>query len=79
VCVGCSYSDRFAVKDESDGAVGFGYALLAVLVALVIWQAVLIVPPHVAGSGRTLRVLPIADRLMTATVALLVLGMTARW
>ncbi|MDT5002748.1 MAG: hypothetical protein QOK12_4853 [Mycobacterium sp.] len=77
VCVAVFILGRFAVKDESDGAVGFGYAMLAVLVALVIWQAVLIVPAARGGLGTYLRMLPHRDRLMTATVGLLVLGMIA--
>jgi hypothetical protein len=67
---------RFAVK-ESDGAVGFGYALLAVLVALAIWQIVVIVPASRGRLGPYLRLLPHRDRMMTATVGLLVLGMIA--
>jgi Flp pilus assembly protein TadD len=68
---------RFAVKKESDGAVGFGYALLAVLVALAIWQIVLIVPAARGRLGPYLRLLPHRDRLMTATIGLLVFGMVA--
>jgi tetratricopeptide (TPR) repeat protein len=76
VCIAVFILGRFAAK-EDDGAVGFGYALLAVLVALVIWQAVLIVPAARGGLGTYLRMLPHRDRLMTATVGLLVLGMIA--
>ena len=68
---------RFAVKEESDGAVGFGYVLLAVLVGLVIWQIVLIVPAARGRLGAYLRLLPHRDRAMTATVGLLVVGMIA--
>jgi tetratricopeptide (TPR) repeat protein len=68
---------RFAVKEHSDEAIWAGYALLAVLVGLTIWQAVLIVPAARGGLGTYLRMLPHRDRLMTATVALLVLGMSA--
>ena len=66
---------RFAVKEESDGAVGFGYALLAVLVGLVIWQIILIVPAARGRLGPYLRLLPHRDRMMSATVGLLVFGM----
>jgi Flp pilus assembly protein TadD len=68
---------RFAVKEESDGAVGFGYVLLAVLVGLVIWQIVLIVPAARGRLGPYLRLLPHRDRAMTATVGLLVVGIIA--
>jgi tetratricopeptide (TPR) repeat protein len=68
---------RFAVKEESDGAIGFGYALLAVLVGLVIWQIILIVPAMRGRLGPYLRLLPHRDRMMTATVGLLVFGMVA--
>jgi hypothetical protein len=77
VCIAVFVLGRFAAMEESDGTVGFGYALLAVLVALVIWQAVLIVPAARGGLGTYLRMLPHRDRLMTATVGLLVLGMVA--
>jgi hypothetical protein len=68
---------RFAVKEESDGAVGFGYLLLAVLVVLMTWQIVLIVPAARGRLGPYLRLLPHRDRMMTATVGLLVFGMVA--
>jgi hypothetical protein len=68
---------RFAIKEDSDSAVTFGYALLAILVGLMIWQTVLIVPAARGGLGTYLRILPHRDRLMTATVGMLVLGMIA--
>jgi Flp pilus assembly protein TadD len=68
---------RFAVKEESDSAVGFGYLLLVVLVGLAIWQIILVVPATRGGLGPYLRLLPHRDRAMTATVGLLVLGMIA--
>jgi len=77
VCIAAFVLARFAVKEHGDEAVWAGYALLAVLVALTIWQAVLIVPAARGGLGTYLRMLPHRDRLMTATVALLVLGMFA--
>jgi tetratricopeptide (TPR) repeat protein len=76
VCIAVFILARFAVQD-SDGGVVAGYALLAVLVAVVIWQAVLIVPAARGGLGTYLRMLPHRDRLMAATVGLLLLGMVA--
>lgn len=68
---------RFAVVEESDGSVRWGYVLLAVLVGLVIWQIILIAPAARGGLGPYLRLLPHRDRMMTATVALLVFGIIA--
>ena len=65
------------MNDETNGAIGFGYLLLAVLVGLMIWQIVLIVPAARGGLGPYLRLLPHRDRAMTATVGLLVFGMIA--
>ena len=68
---------RFAVKEDSSGAIAWGYVLLAVLVGLGIWQLVLIVHAFRGGVGPYLRLLPNRDRLMTSTVGLVVFGMIA--
>lgn len=51
--------------------------MLAVLVGLVIWQIILIAPAARGRLGPYLRLLPHRDRMMTATVALLVVGVIA--
>jgi Flp pilus assembly protein TadD len=66
---------RFAVQTDSDMAVEAGYLMLAVLIGLAIWQAVVIVPALRGGLGGYLRLLPNRDKLMTATIALLIFGM----
>jgi Flp pilus assembly protein TadD len=68
---------RFAVMEQSEGAVGWGYVLLAALVGLAIWQITLIVPAFRGRLGPYLRLLPHRDRMMTATVGLVVFGMIA--
>lgn len=68
---------RFAVLVEGEGAIWWGYALLAVLVGLGIWQLTLIVPAFRGRLGPYLRSLPHRDRMMTATVGLVVFGMIA--
>lgn len=68
---------RIALQLKGTGAVVAGLATLAVLIGLTVWQLRGLVPALRGRLGPYLRLLPHRDRLMTASIGLLVLGMVA--
>ncbi|CAN5278968.1 hypothetical protein BH09ACT8_BH09ACT8_60460 [soil metagenome] len=68
---------RIALQLKGIGAVVAGLATLTVLIGLAVWQLRGLVPALRGRLGPYLRLLPHRDRLMTASIGLLVLGMVA--
>lgn len=68
---------RIALQLKGISAVWAGLATLAVLIGLVLWQLRGLVPALRGRLGPYLRLLPHRDRMMTASIGLLALGMIA--